>query len=54
MLHDCLIVSVLMFGSETKIRKGKERSRIIVKLNRILNARVRELYGVKMGGRWKD
>ena len=61
-LHETLLVSVLMYGSETTLWKEKERSRLravqmdkirglldISKMDRVPNARVRELRGVKKG-----
>ena len=60
-VHEILLVPVVMFGSETMLWK-KERSRIrivqkdnfrgllrIRRMNRVLNAQIRELCGVKKG-----
>ena len=60
-LHESLLVPVLMYGSETMIRK-KERSRIrtvrmdnlrdilsIKRMDKVPNARIRELCGVPKG-----
>ena len=59
-LHETLLVPVLMYGSETMLWREKERSRVravqidnlrrllgIRKMDRVPNARVRELWGVK-------
>ena len=59
-LDKTLLVLVLMYGSETMLWKEKERSRIMVvhmdnfrgllgirRMNRVLNAQIRELCGVK-------
>ena len=61
-LHEILLVAVLMYGSETIIWKENERSRIsavqmdklrgllgIRRVDRALNARIRELCGVTKG-----
>ena len=42
-LHETLLVPVLMYGSEKMIWKEKEKS---LELDRVPNARIRELYGV--------
>ena len=53
--HKTLLVPVLMYGSETVLWKEKERSRIrVVQIDNlrgwiVLNARIRELCGVKKG-----
>ena len=59
-LHETLLVSVLMFGSETMLWKEKERSRVrnvqmdmhrgllgITRMDRVPNAQIRELYRVR-------
>ena len=61
-LHESLLVPVLMYGSETMLFKEKERSRIraiqmdnlreligIRRMDKVPNARLRELCGVKKG-----
>ena len=61
-LHETLLVPVLMYSSETMLRKEKERSKIrairmdnligllgIRRMDRVPNARIRELFGVKKG-----
>ena len=61
-LHETLLVPVLMYGSETMLWKEKERSKIravqmdnlrgflgIWSMNRVPNARIRELCGVRRG-----
>ena len=61
-LHETLLVTVLMYGSETMLWKEKERSRIravqmdnlrgllgIRSIDRVPNARIRELCGVTKG-----
>ena len=61
-LHETLLVPVLIYGSETMLWKEKERSRIravqmdnlggllvIRRMDRVLNAWVRELCGLKKG-----
>ena len=61
-LHETLFVSVLMYGSETICWKEKESSRIkavqmdnlrgllgIRRMYLVLNARIRDLCGVKKG-----
>ena len=61
-LHETLLVPVLTYGSETMLWKEKERSRIravhmnnlrgllsIRRMDRVPNARIRELCGVKKG-----
>ena len=60
--HKTLLVPVLIYSSETMLWKEKERSRImavqmynlrellgITRMDRVLNARTRELCGVKKG-----
>ena len=59
-LHAALLVPVLMYGNETMLWKEKERSKIravqmgsirgllgIRRMDRVLNAQIRELCGVK-------
>ena len=59
-LHEALLVPVIMYGSDTKLRKEKERSRVmgvkmdnlrgllgIRRMDRVPNAWIRELCGVK-------
>ena len=61
-LHESLLMPVLIYGSETVIWKEKERSRIravhmvnfrgllsIKRMDIVLNARIRQLYGVRKG-----
>ena len=61
-LHETLLVPLLMYGSETMLWKEKERSRIrgvqidnlrsllgIRGMDRVQNARIRKLRGVKNG-----
>ena len=61
-LHESLPMPVFMYGSETMIWKEKERSRIrtvhmdnlrglltIMKVDKVTNARIRELFGVTKG-----
>ena len=61
-LHETLLVSVLSYGSETRLWKEKERSRVravrmdnlrglldIGRMDRVPNARIRELCGVRKG-----
>ena len=61
-MHKSLLVTVLMYGNEAKIWKENKRSRIraaqmgnlrgllgIRKIDKVLNARIRELYGVTHG-----
>ena len=61
-MHETLLVPVLMYGSETTIRREEERSRIravqmdkirsllgIRRMDRVLNARIRELCGMAKG-----
>ena len=61
-LHETLLVPVLTYDSKTMLWKEKERSRIralqmnnhnclldIRRMDRVSNARIRELYGVKRG-----
>ena len=61
-LHESLLLPVLMYGSETMIWKEKERCRIravqmdnfrglvgIRRMNKVPNARIRELCGVTKG-----
>ena len=53
-LHETLHVSVLTYSSETMLWKEKKRSRIrgllgIRRMNRVPNARIRELSGVTKG-----
>ena len=60
--HETLHVPVLIYGSETMLRKEKEKSRIrpvqidnlrgllgIRRRDRVLNAQIRKLYRVKRG-----
>ena len=61
-MHETSLVPVLMYGSETKLWKQKERSRIRViqmdnlrgllgirMVDRVPNAQTRKLYGVMKG-----
>ena len=61
-LHETLLVPVLMYSSKTMICKEEERSRIralqmdnligllgIMRMDGVLNAKIRELYGVTKG-----
>ena len=61
-LHETLLIPVLMYGSETMLWKGKERSRIravqmdnlrglldIRRMDRVPNARIRKLCEVMKG-----
>ena len=61
-LHETLLVAVLMYGMETILVKEKERSRLSAvrmnhlrgflgnkRMNRVSNAWIRELCGVKKG-----
>ena len=61
-LHETLLVTFLMYGSETMLWKEEERSRIRVvqmdnlrgllgirRMNRVPNAKIRELCQVKKG-----
>ena len=61
-LHETLFPPVLMYDSETMLWKEKERSRVravqmdslsrllgISRMDRVLNTRIRELWGVKKG-----
>ena len=61
-LHETLLLPVLMYGSETTLWKEKERSRVravemdnlrgflgIRRMDRVSNARIRELCRVKKG-----
>ena len=61
-LHEALLVPVLMYGSETVLWKEKERSRIrdvqmdnlrgllvTRRMNKVLNAQIREFCGVRKG-----
>ena len=61
-MHKSFLVAVLMYGIETIIWEEKERSRIrvlqmdnlrsflgILRMNKVPNARIRELCGVKKG-----
>ena len=63
-LHETLLIAVIRNGSETMLWKEEERSRIravqmdiliglldIRKMDRVPNARIRELWGVTRGGR---
>ena len=58
--HESLFVPVLMYGSETMIWKKKERIRTVQmdnlrgftcirKMDKVLNARIRELWGMTKG-----
>ena len=62
MFHEGLLISVLLYGSETMIWREKERSKIravqmnnlrsllsVKIMNRLLNTWIRELYGVVKG-----
>ena len=61
-LHETLLVPVLMYDSERMVRKEKERSRVrsvqmdnlrcllsIRRMDKVLNARIRQLCGVTNG-----
>ena len=61
-LHETLLVPAIMYGSETMLWKGKERSRVrgvqmdnlrgllgISRMDRVLNTRIRELCEVRKG-----
>ena len=62
-LHETLLVPLLIYGSETMLGKGKERSEIraiqmdnlrgllgIRRMDRVPNARIRKYCGVTKGG----
>ena len=59
-LHETLLVPVIMYGSETLLRKEKERSRVravqmynlrgllgIKRMDKVPNTRITELFGVR-------